>query len=442
MNTEGEDAQPGPGLHAGAVFGRYTIVRPMGVGGMGAVYEATHNDLKKRVALKTLHRVVAADPAIRARFVQEGQAASRIRHPHVVDVSDVGVQEGLPFLVMEYLDGEDLRRRFDREGRLDPGDLVALMLPLLSAVGAAHEEGIVHRDLKPENIFLARTRDGAVIPKVLDFGISKMTDAGRPAGLTASSSVLGTPFYMAPEQARSSRNVDARADLYALGVILYEGLTGKVPYPGENLFVVLTAAALGGCEAPRALRPEIDAGLEAVVLRAMAVAPDDRYPDATALGRALLPFATAEARARWATMFGGGPVRTVVDPEVRPAPAGTSGRRREWILGAAALATVVLVAVGSREPAAVATARSAPVTQPSTALVAQPSTVSAVAAAVVTAPAPATTVDAGAAPAIALPEVAVARERRSHPRSRRGVSRVTRAAAQPETSTYGAPLVD
>ncbi len=318
---DAETEQDG-GLAPGAKFGRYVIVRKMGAGGMGAVYEGTHSELKKRVAIKTLHPEVAHDPQSRARFLQEGQAASKIRHPHVVDVSDVGIEGRVPYLVMEYLDGEDLASRIQREGAMAPESICDVMLPVMAALMAAHDEGIVHRDLKPENIFLSRTRDGAIVPKVLDFGISKMSDAKRSKSLTASASLLGTPYYMSPEQAAESKNVDGRTDQYALGVILYECATGVLPFEAATLVGILNAVISGSFVPPRARRPELPEAFEAVVLRAMQRAPEDRFPSVHALGAALMPFAGAEARVLWERVFlKPRPLADSPAPALAPAPA-------------------------------------------------------------------------------------------------------------------------
>jgi len=167
---------------------------------MGAVYEAVHLDLEKRVALKVLLPSMASTAELVARFEREGRAAAKIRHPNVVDVSDVGVEAGAPFLVMEFLEGESLAGMLHREGALPVGRVAEVMLPVMGAVAAAHALGVVHRDLKPDNIFLARLGDGTVVPKVLDFGISKTAPNGGPA-LTGTGVMMGTPCYMSPEQA-------------------------------------------------------------------------------------------------------------------------------------------------------------------------------------------------------------------------------------------------
>jgi len=287
-------------------FGRYRVVRCIGVGGMGAVYEAVHDDLEKRVALKTLHPSMAREPEARARFLREGRAASRIRHPNVVEVFDVGQHDDTLFLVMEHLAGEDLAALIAREGPLSVERLVDLMLPVIAAVATAHEEGVVHRDLKPENIFLAQTRNGAVQPKVLDFGISKVTGAPNAQRITGASSMIGTPLYMSPEQAQGAA-VDGRSDQYAIGVILYECATGRVPFNAPELYPLLHAIVLGQHASPRSLRPELPADFEAVIERAMARDADRRYESLHTLGRALLPFASRTNRGLWREVFGAPP---------------------------------------------------------------------------------------------------------------------------------------
>jgi serine/threonine-protein kinase len=221
VSTTRESGNPPKNLEPGETFGRYRIVRKLGAGGMGSVYEAEHQELGRRVALKMLHRDLTHTPEVVARFLREARATAKVRHPHVVDVQDVGSEGGAPFLVMEYLDGEDLASLLVREGRLAVERATDLLLPVLAGVDAAHQAGIVHRDLKPENIFLLRAPGGELHPKVLDFGIAKVLDPAGSLTLTRTASLLGTPYYMSPEQARGARDVDGRTDQYALGVILY-----------------------------------------------------------------------------------------------------------------------------------------------------------------------------------------------------------------------------
>jgi serine/threonine-protein kinase len=295
-----------PTLAAGTILGKYNIVRLLGAGGMGAVYEATHTEIQKKVAIKVLSPLIAAVPGARARFLREAQLTSRVRHPHIVDVADMGSDGGNTYLVMEFLHGEDLAQRLERLGPIGVEELADIMLPVCSAVAAAHAAGITHRDLKPQNIFLA-TGTRRVHPKVLDFGISKGNDAVTQAGtLTGTGAMIGTPYYLAPEQIMDSKSAGSASDQYALGIILYECLTGKRPYDGENLFVVFQGIVGGTPRRPRELRPEIPPELEEVVLRAMKSDPKQRFATIEDFGRALLPFASGRARVIWDEAFAGG----------------------------------------------------------------------------------------------------------------------------------------
>ncbi len=305
-------------LPVGSKFNRYTIVRLIGMGGMGAVYEAVHAELKKRVALKTLHPSYAQNPEIRQRFLREGELASRIHHPNVVDVTDFGTQDNVAYLVMEYLEGQSLEERIEKEGKLDPALATDVLLGACAGVAAANDEGVVHRDLKPANIFLLRQRGGEYRVKIVDFGISKATENQLEGSLTSTGHVVGTPFYMAPEQMRSSREVDHRADQYSLGVTMYEVLCGRKPFEADSLFEVVRKVAQGDFALPRDLVAEIPPGLEAVCLQAMSVNAEHRFKDLREMGRALLPFATDRARILFAPEFGEGAV------DVRPAPRSDS----------------------------------------------------------------------------------------------------------------------
>jgi len=277
----------------GSMFGRYRVVRRIGRGGMGAVYEAVHSDLEKRVALKVLLTSAAPQAELVARFEREGRAAAKVRHPNVVDVSDVGVEGGVAYLVMEFLEGEDLSHLLHREGPLPLSRVAELMLPVLGAVEAAHAMGVVHRDLKPENIFLARIGDGTVVPKVLDFGISKMAPAAGGPALTSTGMMMGTPYYMSPEQAQSTRGVDGRSDQFSLGVMLYECATGKRPFEGESFVGILTAILEGRYQRPRALRPELPERFDAMVARALERSPEARFASVAALADELRACASA-----------------------------------------------------------------------------------------------------------------------------------------------------
>lgn len=313
--TGGRSPLPSP--TPGEMFGRYLIVRALGEGGMGLVYEAEHPGLGKRVALKTLRPSLADDAEVVARFLREGMAAARIRHPNVVDVTDVGTERGLPYLVMEMLDGETLGALVER-GPLDPEAVAALLLPVCAAVAAAHARGVLHRDLKPDNVLLARTPHGPAQPKVLDFGIAKILGEDASLSLTSTAAVLGTPFYMSPEQARGARDLDARADQYALGVMLYECATGQKPFQASSLLALAAEITNGTLRPPRALRPELSEDFEAVVLRAMARNPDGRFPSVRALGAALLPLADDRTQIFWEDAFLGEPEPPPSVPPARP----------------------------------------------------------------------------------------------------------------------------
>jgi serine/threonine protein kinase len=294
-------------LDEGTQLGRYEIRRLIGRGGMGCVYEALHRDLKKRVAIKTLMPSLSANQEARVRFIREGEAASRIRHPNVVDVTDVGVEGTTSYLVMEYLEGEDLATYIGRQGPLSPTQTADIMLPVSAAIETAHEQGVIHRDLKPANVFLAVSALGGVQPKVLDFGISKVMGDRGTMVLTGTGATFGTTFYLPPEQLQGARQADAKSDQYALGTILYECVTGQRAFENDNLYTVLKNIAEGRYEAPRARRPDLPAAMEALIIRSMTVDPIGRFGSVKQLGSALLEFASPQARVMWTPFFGDGP---------------------------------------------------------------------------------------------------------------------------------------
>jgi serine/threonine-protein kinase len=307
-------------LPPGAQFARYRIIREVGTGGMGSVYEAVLVDLHKRVALKVLSPDLAHKSEHRERFVREGRAAARIRHPNVVEIFDVGEHDGLPFLAMEFLVGRDLRARYDR-GPIRPSELLDLAMPVLAAVVTAHDSQVIHRDLKPENIFLNEHPGHGVQPVVLDFGISKVLDDMSGDNLTATSTMVGTPLYMSPEQVRRSREVDPRTDQYSLGVLLYEGLTGVCAFSGNSIYDLLLKKVQGDFVPLRTLKPELPEELCSAIERAMAADREHRHPSVRALATALMPFARERTRAVWSAVLSAQPGDAAMTPEAAEAAA-------------------------------------------------------------------------------------------------------------------------
>ncbi len=279
-------------------LGRYELVSYLGSGGMSDVYVALHTTLRKRVAIKLLRPSLRSDRDAAARFLREGECAARVRHPNVVDVCDLGVDEGVPYLVMELLDGETLAQRLQRDGALDVEAAIDILLPILDAVSAVHAAGVLHRDVKPANIVLARGGDGRITPKLVDFGIARFID--RDADDAKVRGPLGTPHYMAPEQARSEM-VDERADQYALGSVLFEMLTGREPYLGQTVDQVLSEVARGRFPRLSSLRPDLAGPLEGALARATQRFPGQRFGSVEAFTYALVPFASERTRQLWET---------------------------------------------------------------------------------------------------------------------------------------------
>jgi len=274
-------------LLGATLSGRYLVTRKVGQGGMGAVYEATHTLIGKRVAVKVLLEKYARREAIMQRLEQEARLASSCQNEHIIDITDFGTTEdGRTFVVMEYLEGESLAECLARETQLPEQRILQIVSQAASALVAAHAKGIVHRDIKPENLFLLRRKDRDFV-KVVDFGISKSLRASDEAEeqprLTQTGMVLGTPLYMSPEQARGDDELDARVDVYALGVIMYEAATGRVPFIGNNYLSVISQVLNEQARAPRVLRPDLSEELEAIVLRAMEKDRDERYASAKEL---------------------------------------------------------------------------------------------------------------------------------------------------------------
>jgi serine/threonine-protein kinase len=283
------------------IAGKYKITKLLGKGGMGVVYLARHEMLRQNVAIKMVLPEVAQDPVFVARFMNEARASAGIRNEHVAQVLDVAMfDNGAPYMVLEYLDGKDLSDVLpEAEGNLPIETAVDWILEALEAVAQAHALGIVHRDLKPSNLFLAKRQDGSSVIKVLDFGISKATnpaDIKEDAAVTSTQTLLGSPAYMSPEQIRSSKHVDARADIWSMGVILYKLLTKAEPFVGDNFGALFAAIFSDEVLRVRQHRPEVPEALDDVVFRCLARERERRYQNVGELARALAPFASAEGR--------------------------------------------------------------------------------------------------------------------------------------------------
>ncbi len=273
---------------------KYRIVRELGRGGMGAVYEAVHTSIGKHVALKFHESEVECDAQTRARFLREAQTASLVESPHIVHIFDSGcTADGTPFLVLELLRGEDLRARLRREGRLSIEEAAAIIEQALRALVRTHAAGIVHRDLKPENVYLCEQDGPSILVKILDFGISKVTPAEATLDtLTHEGVVLGTAYYMSPEQARGDINLDGRSDLYGLGAIFYEMLTGRTPHVGNVYHAVLVDICTRDADDVRLLAPNVPEPIAKIIARALSRDRSERFANAQDFLDALAPYAS------------------------------------------------------------------------------------------------------------------------------------------------------
>lgn len=304
------------------VGGKYRLTRLIGEGGMGSVFEATHEYLGSAVALKFLNPELAERPGLIARFLQEARVSASIRSAHVVQVSDVDqTVEGLPYLVMELLEGESLQQRLNREQKLPMGTALEYAAQILNGLEVAHARSIVHRDLKPDNVFVVPTAQGSLL-KLLDFGIAKLrTIAELQRGLTRPGALMGTPEYMAPEQAISADAVDHRADLYAVGVILFEMIAGCRPVEVDEPHAMAAMVLAGRVRRLVDVVPGVPNTLSNAVGRALAGRAEDRFGSAAEMRGALLPFFTASAQAVGMVNY---PSMVAATPPMPPVRRGTA----------------------------------------------------------------------------------------------------------------------
>ena len=270
------------------VDGRYRVIELIGRGGMGVVYKVEHLRMGKIAAMKVLHRDLADDPEVGQRFEREAAAVSRLDHPNTVHVFDFGTTQGALYLIMEYVRGPDLARVVDRDGPMPFARAAPLLVQMLGALAEAHELGIVHRDLKPDNVLLTRTTGGRDFAKVLDFGLAKMMGPGMAPDVSERAQIIGTPYFMAPEQIRGDE-VDPRTDVYSLGALMYRLLTGTHPYQARTAIGVLTKHLTSELEAPSARAPAagLAPAIDAIVRKAMAKDPADRWQSAAEMATAI-----------------------------------------------------------------------------------------------------------------------------------------------------------
>jgi eukaryotic-like serine/threonine-protein kinase len=268
---------------------KYRIVRLLGEGGMGAVYEGENIRIHHRVAIKVLHPSVANDTAARERFEREAQAAGHIGSEHIVEVFDLGeLPSGARYMVMEFVAGETLSQRVESAGRLSPALAAPMMLQLLDGLGAAHVAGIIHRDLKPDNILLQRTKGGGDFVKIVDFGVSKFNALGAAAmSMTRTGAVVGTPYYMSPEQVKGGKNTDHRSDLYSAGVVLFESVTGQLPFLADTFNELMFKIALEPPLDPEVAAPGLDPWFASILRKATARDMADRYQSAAEFAQAI-----------------------------------------------------------------------------------------------------------------------------------------------------------
>ncbi|MBK9263675.1 MAG: serine/threonine protein kinase [Polyangiaceae bacterium] len=294
-------------IHPGDVlFGKYRIERILGAGGMGAVVEATHLGLERRVAMKFMLPEVADHAANLERFMHEARAASKLHSEHIPKVLDFGTIEqsipntqSVPYLVMELLEGQDLERMIRDASPLDIAEVCEVGIQACEALSEAHGLGIVHRDIKPANMFITRRADGSPCTKVLDFGIAKKkAEAGSldEKGLTETGAMMGSPDYMSPEQFESARRADVRSDIWSLGAALYQALTGKPPFEADNLAELVMMIMDNDAESPSTARPDIPVALGNAILKCLQRQPADRYQNTFELAVALAPFAPARCQ--------------------------------------------------------------------------------------------------------------------------------------------------
>lgn len=310
-------------LSEGARFRSYVVGPCIGHGGMARIYRAQHEALQRQVALKVM-KGLATDVESRMRFVREARIAAGIKHPNVVNIFDVGVHQGIAYLAMELLEGQDLESLLNAQGAIDERRMVDLMVPIVAALLAVHDAGVVHRDLKPGNVFLARGKNGDVEPKLLDFGVSKGAETELLKLSWANGPLLGTPAYVSPEAA-AGRDVTPLSDQYSLGVLMYECVVGVHPFAAKTMEETLALIIAGKPVPPRERMPELSKRVAGIIERSMSLDPAARFPDLRQLGRELLLLAGQRTRMTWSLTFGVDVESTTVPPGEAPSVPAMAG---------------------------------------------------------------------------------------------------------------------
>ena len=290
-------------LAEGSRFGSYVVGACIGHGGMARIYRAEHEGLRRHVALKVLIDGFAQDREGHERFLREARIAAAIKHPNVVNIFDVGVQDSVPYLVMELLEGEDLEAMVHAKGAVSEATLVDIVVPIVAGLAAVHDAGVVHRDLKPGNIYLSRGRNDEIEPKLLDFGISRAAESEQFKLTTARGLLMGTPLYMSPEAIQGGE-ITTLSDQYSLGVVLYECSTGFNPFAADTLAETVRRVTNGDFAPPSQHNPLLSRRMAKIIERAMSLDPNERFTDLREMGRELLFLAGQRTRITWSLSFG------------------------------------------------------------------------------------------------------------------------------------------